>query len=525
MDSNERHEVAFIMVTPKRTKLTLSRKNIIPALDLSNKTVVRLYKGDFSKKESFSASPLHLATTLLKTGVRWLHVIDLDAARLGSLLTSPNHSIISELLTTCHEWHVKIQLGGGIRSMAVAHQLLREGFDRIILGTLALEQPEALARLIKKFPSRIVVALDCRDNIVMTRGWTRTTKLRVHDALRFYEDLGVDAFLITDIQRDGTLQGMNVKLYQSLHEMKRERTRIIASGGARSITDINEVLAWADAVIVGKAILDGTISTEQVKQSVIQHHVTDKIKRIIPCLDVKDGRVVKGIKFKNLKDAGDPVELARLYDREGADELVFLDITATLEGRKAMLDVIRAVAEEVYIPFSVGGGIRTLDDMTAIIRAGAEKVSINSAAVKNPKLITQGAKKFGSQCIMVAIDAKRSSAGWEVYVNAGTTPTGLDAISWAEEAVTRGAGELLVTSIDRDGTKSGYDLELLAALRERVNVPLIISGGAGSMEHFKDALTQGADAALAASLFHQKELRIQQLKHYLNQHDIPVRDT
>ncbi|MCC6602337.1 MAG: imidazole glycerol phosphate synthase subunit HisF [Anaerolineae bacterium] len=266
-------------------------------------------------------------------------------------------------------------------------------------------------------------------------------------------------------------------------------------------------------------------------------------KRIIPCLDVKDGRVVKGINFVELRDAGDPVEQAKLYDEAGADELVFLDITATHEARSTVMELARAVAEQVFIPFTIGGGIRTVDDMRGILRAGADKISINSAAIRNPDLISQGAEAFGSQAVVVAIDAKRRLeigdwrlegdsisnlqspiSKWEVYISGGRTPTGLDAVAWAKEAERRGAGEILLTSMDGDGTQEGYDIELTRAIADAVNIPVIASGGAGTLPHFAQALTEGgADAALAASLFHYKQLTIAEVKAYLANQGIPVR--
>lgn len=275
-------------------------------------------------------------------------------------------------------------------------------------------------------------------------------------------------------------------------------------------------------------------------------------KRIIPCLDIKDGRVVKGINFVDLRDAGDPVEQAQIYDHAGADELVFLDITATHEKRKTVMELARAVADQVFIPFTIGGGINSVDDMRGILRAGADKVSINSAAIRNPDLITQGAQAFGSQAIVVAIDAKlvtsqfsgdstqypvftdqsvqntsritHHAPRWEVYISGGRTPTGIDAVAWAKEAERRGAGEILLTSMDGDGTQEGYDLALTKAISEAVNIPVIASGGAGTMAHFAQALTDGgADAALAATLFHYKQMTIADLKAYLDEQGIPVR--
>jgi cyclase len=251
-------------------------------------------------------------------------------------------------------------------------------------------------------------------------------------------------------------------------------------------------------------------------------------KRIIPCLDVKNGRVVKGINFVELRDAGDPVEQAKVYDEAGADELIFLDITATHEARQTVMAMARAVADQVFIPFTVGGGIRTVDDMRAILRSGADKVSVNSAAVRNPELITEGATAFGSQAIVVAIDARRvpgvSPAKWEVFVSGGRTPTGLDAVEWAQEAERHGAGEILLTSMDGDGTQEGYDVTLTRAIADAVSIPVIASGGAGQLSHFAQALTEGgADAALAASLFHYKQMTIAEVKAYLHEQGIAVR--
>lgn len=249
-------------------------------------------------------------------------------------------------------------------------------------------------------------------------------------------------------------------------------------------------------------------------------------KRIIPCLDVNNGRVVKGINFINLRDAGDPVAVAAAYDKAGADEVVFLDITASSDHRATVVDMVRKVAEKVFIPFTVGGGIRTVDDFKALLREGADKISINSSAINNPRLISDAADKFGSQCVVVAIDARRreDGSGWNVYKNGGRIDTGLDAIEWAMKANALGAGEILLTSMDCDGTKTGYDIELTRMIADNVSIPVIASGGAGTKEHFYDALTEGhADAALAASLFHYKELEIMDLKNYLADRGVSVR--
>ena len=249
-------------------------------------------------------------------------------------------------------------------------------------------------------------------------------------------------------------------------------------------------------------------------------------KRIIPCLDVNDGRVVKGVNFVNLRDAGDPVEVAAEYDKAGADEVVFLDITASSDKRGTVVDLVRRVAEKVFIPFTVGGGIRTVEDFRAVLREGADKISVNSAAIDNPALIAEAAEKFGSQCVVVAIDAKRRAdgSGWNIFKHGGRIDTGIDALAWAEKVYQLGCGEILLTSMDCDGVKNGYDIELTRAISGLVPIPVIASGGAGTKEHFYDALTQGgADAALAASLFHYKELEIMDLKRYLSERGVPMR--
>ncbi len=246
-------------------------------------------------------------------------------------------------------------------------------------------------------------------------------------------------------------------------------------------------------------------------------------KRIIPCLDVKDGRVVKGVNFVGLQDAGDPVEVAKRYNEEGADEITFLDITASHEKRDTIVDIVEKVASEVFIPLTVGGGIRTLEDIYNLLKVGCDKISINSHAIKNPNFIDEASKRFGSQCIVVAIDAKKTGNGWHVFINGGRIDTGLDALAWSKEVQRRGAGEILLTSMDCDGVKNGYDIELTGKMSKFLDIPIIASGGAGKMEHIRDAFLGGADAALAASIFHYKEIEIMELKRYLKEEGIPVR--
>jgi cyclase len=498
-------------------------KTVIPAIDIREGRVVRLIQGDYLKQTTYSDDPLAILGHFIEAGALWVHIINLDGALTGNYRNNVSYSKILNLLNLSKKAGIKIQIGGGIRSVDVVEELLNQGANRIIVGTIAFEDNNLLEDLSKKYRRKIAVALDSSDKTIRTKGWQFDTNLNVFDALSKLESIGIRDFIVTDIMRDGTSSGLNSELYLELREKKNINTRIIASGGISNIKDVEDALNFSDGVIIGKALYDGSIPIEALSSFLDKLHGSHLVRRIIPCLDVKNGRVVKGIKFKELRDSGDPVELARYYNESGADELVFLDISATLEGRKSMLNTIRSVAEEIYIPLTVGGGIKTIEDMTAIIKAGAEKVSINSAAIDDPSLITKGAKKFGTQCIVVAIDAKRKGQSWEVYSHSGTKPTGLDALEWAKLAVEKGAGELLVTSMDRDGTNQGYDLDLIQAITDIVSVPVIASGGAGTKDHFIEAINNGAEAVLAASLFHYNLLRIKDLKDYMNNHDILVR--
>lgn len=498
-------------------------KIVIPAIDIREGRVVRLIQGDYLKQTTYSDDPVAILGHFIEAGALWVHIINLDGALTGDYRNNVSYSKILNLLNLSKKAGIKIQIGGGIRSVDVVEELLIQGAERIILGTIAFEDNNLLEDLSKKYGRKIAVALDSSNKTIRTKGWQFDTNLNVFDALSKLESVGIRDFIVTDIMRDGTSSGLNSELYLELRKKKNINTRIIASGGISNIKDVEDALNFSDGVIIGKALYDGSIPIEVLSSFLDRLYGSYLVRRIIPCLDVKNGRVVKGIRFKELRDSGDPVELAQYYNESGADELVFLDISATLEGRKSMLNTIRSVAEEVYIPLTVGGGIKTIEDMTAIIKAGAEKVSINSAAIDDPSLITKGAKKFGSQCIVVAIDAKRKGQSWEVYSHSGTKPTGLDVLEWAKLVVEKGAGELLVTSMDRDGTNQGYDLDLIRAITDIVSVPVIASGGAGNKDHFIEAINNGAEAVLAASLFHYNLLRIKDLKDYMNIHDIPVR--
>ena len=498
-------------------------KTLIPAMDIREGKVVRLTQGDFSKQITYSNDPVAILRQFIEAGAFWIHVVNLDGALTGDFQENLSYPVILELITLSKQAGVKIQIGGGIRSIEIVEELVNKGVDRIILGTIALDDEKLLKILSKQDKNKIAIALDTSNRTIRTKGWQFDSNLDIFHVLSKLENFGIHDFIVTDIMKDGTSTGLNTNLFLELMEKKKPNTRVIASGGVSNISDVKNALLYADGVIVGKALYNGNISLTALGTFLDDLHNSRLIKRIIPCLDVKNGRVVKGVKFKNLRDSGDPVELARFYNENGADELVFLDISATLEGRKSMLNTIRAVAEEIFIPLTVGGGIKSIEDMTEIIKAGAEKVSINSAAINDPDLITKGAKKFGSQCIVIAIDAKKDGESWEVYSHSGTKPTGLDVLDWVKTVVDKGAGELLVTSMDKDGTNSGYDLDLIRAITDIVSVPVIASGGAGNKEHFKEAINNGAEAVLAASLFHFNRLKIQDLKEFLNAQDVLVR--
>ena len=498
-------------------------KTVIPAMDIREGKVVRLTQGDFSKQITYSNDPITILRQFIKAGAWWIHVVNLDGALTGDFRKNLSYPVILNLIKLSKQAGIKIQIGGGIRSIETIEELIDLGTDRIILGTIAFDDNILLKVLSKQYRSKIAIALDSSNKTIRTKGWQFDTNLDIFKVFSKLENLGIQDFIVTDIMKDGTSTGLNTNLYLELRKEKKPNTRIIASGGISSINDVTKALEYADGVIVGKALYNRNIPLKLLSSFLDDLHKSRLVKRIIPCLDVKNGRVVKGVKFKNLRDSGDPVDLARYYNENGADELVFLDISATLEGRKSMLNTIRSVAEEIFIPLTVGGGIKTIEDMTVIIKAGAEKVSINSAAITDPSLITKGAIKFGSQCIVVAIDAKRKGESWEVYSHSGTEPTGLDVLEWVKTVVDKGAGELLVTSMDKDGTKSGYDLDLIQAITHIVPVPVIASGGAGNKEHFIEAINHGAEAVLAASLFHYNILRIQDLKEFLRDQDVSVR--
>lgn len=527
---------------PKNLRVNSSRFLVIPAIDIIGGHCVRLTQGDFAAQTTYSDDPIAVAQNFADAGAQMIHLVDLDGARAGS---PKNSELILQIARTLP---IPIQVGGGIRTIENARTYLNNGVARIIIGTRALE-PEFLTALLAEFsPKRIVVGIDVRNDTIATNGWLTQSEIPVDTCARKLARAGVQTTIVTDIANDGTLGAPNIELFA---RMQMYGFEVIAAGGISSIETVSALRQRSIAgAVIGKALYENRInlcdalgrtrqrtkkttppprdksiiSTTKLARRNPAPPTSGLTKRIIPCLDVRDGRVVKGTNFAEMRDAGDPVELAAYYADEGADELVLLDITATNENRNTLLGLVRRVAEKIFIPFTVGGGIRTVEDIEKLLNAGADKVSINSAAVQNPQLIQQASQRFGAQCIVVAIDAKKIDGRFVVFTNAGREQTTLDAIEWAQEVERLGAGELLVTSIDRDGTNTGYDLELLQKISRTVSIPVIASGGAGSIDDCRAALDNNtADAILAAGIFHRGELTIPQLKRALASSSLPIR--
>ena len=498
---------------------------IIPAIDIINGKCVRLFKGNFKLKKIYSSNPLKIAQIYEKSGLKRLHLIDLDGAKEGKI---KNWETISKI---ARNTNLEIEFGGGIQNEKDIKKLLDLGINRVILGSLVLKKPERFKKILKKFKEKIIVAVDVKRNKIYYRGWQEKTKKDINSFLKSLTKLGVKTIICTDIERDGTLKGPNFSLCKKLVKAF-PKLEIIAAGGISSKEDLKKLTKIGIVgAIIGKAIYEKKISLDDLKSMMP--------KKIISCLDCKIWRgkwsVVKGIKFEKLRFAGDPVKLAQKYSKEGADELAMLDISASQEKRKPFFDLIKKVSRVIKLPLIVGGGIATLSDIEKLLKAGADKVSLNTSVVKNPQFLNKAVKKFGSKKIIIAIDiypvrkkfsngAKKQGKSWKVCILGGTKIINLDAIKWAKEVEKRGAGELLVTSKDKDGTKEGYDIKLLRKLKENISIPIIASGGAGKKKHFLEAFTEGkADAALAASLFHFGEIKIPELKKYLRKNGINVK--
>lgn len=488
---------------------------IIPAIDIMGGKCVRLVQGNFSNSKVYSDNPVEVAKEFEKQGAKFLHIVDLDGARLGYPANSETIFAIAKSV------NIPLQVGGGIRSYDQAQKYLKNGVTRIILSTTIVENPKLLERLLEELGnSRVIVSVDVDHGQVATRGWMEKSTKTVPAIINVLKKLGISSAIVTDISKDGLLQGPNFDLAK---QFINEGFKTIMAGGVSSLDDLETLnKLGAFGAIIGKAMYERKIDLREAPGKIAYRN--NLAKRVVPCLDVKNGRVVKGTHFRELRDAGDPVELGKRYSELGADELVFLDIAATLENRKTLCDLVSKIARGINIPFTVGGGISTLEDIKNLLKAGADKVSIGSAAVKNPDLIKNAAEYFGSQCIVISVDAKSTGQDWKIYIKGGTEETDVDAIEFSKQMEKLGAGELLVNSLDRDGTKKGFDLELLKTIADSVNIPVIASSGAGSMQDFLEVFQKtSVDAALGASIFHYQEVNITELKKFLFSNNLPIR--
>jgi len=501
---------------------------VIPSLDLLGGLVVRLTHGDFNTARVYGEPEAVLASLDVPRGTR-LHVVDLEASRSGR----PVETRIVERLA---QRDLIVQVGGGIRSLDDARQWFDCGADRIVVGTVAADSPELLAQLVETFGAqRIVPAVDIRNGVIRVSGWERDSTTSIEEVFARLEALGIPETLVTDISHDGALRGPSFSLYRKLCRAgapacpNGETTgegacpthiRIIASGGVSTVSDVVSLARHRNisGCVIGKALLERRIDLADALARVAMPNAIPE--RVIPCLDVRDGRVVKGVNFVNIRDAGDPVECARRYEDEGADEIVILDISATDANRQTALDTVRRVAGSLFIPLTVGGGVRTIEDFRAMLRAGADRVAINTAALRNPQLIADCASEFGVQAVVLSCDAKDG----QVVVRSGKEDAAIDAVEWCRRAEALGAGEILLTSVNRDGTGAGFDIPLLRAVTSVLKIGVIASGGAGRLEDFRDAIESGgARAVLAASLFHDRVLTVGDVKRYLAEEGIPVR--
>lgn len=480
---------------------------VIPAIDLLGGQCVRLRQGDYDQVTEYSADPVTVAQQFADQGATWLHVVDLDGAKAGRPV---NQGVIARIVS---ESGLRVEVGGGIRTAETARQYLCAGVDRVILGTAAVQQPALVGELIQEFGrDRVVVGLDVKAGNVATQGWTVNTGITLSAVLAQFKQLDLRYVIVTDVSKDGMLAGPNLQLSRTVQEAGFD---VIISGGVTTQQDIAAVRTMgAVGMIIGKALYEGKLTIKQPGFT----------KRIIACLDIAQGRVVKGTHFTDLKDKGDAVELAKKYEDQGADEIVFLDIMATVEQRDTLYSLVTRVAETLSIPFCVGGGIRSVDDIRALLLAGADKVSIGSAAVKTPEFVAEASQAFGAQCIVVSIDPKWNGSFWELFINGGREATGVNALEFAKQMEAAGAGELLVNSLDRDGTQQGYDLKLLEAISQAVRIPVIASSGVGTTQHVVEAFSNTqCSAALVAGVLHSGQLTVSAIKQAAVKNLIPVR--
>ncbi len=487
----------------------------MPSLDILDGRVVRLRRGDFAAVTPYGNVDEVLARLAIPAGTR-LHLVDLAGSRDGR----PG---AIEVVRALAQRGLSVQVGGGVRTMNDARAWFDAGAERIVVGTVAADDPTLLRELVSSFGApRIVPAVDLRDGVIRVAGWQRGTDATLEGVLRTFEQLGIEEMLVTDISRDGVMAGPSYELYRSL--AKQTGIRVIASGGVSTLGDVVSLarLPNLSGCVIGRALLDGRFTFDEAAERAAAPNEIPE--RVIPCLDIRDGRVVKGVNFAGIRDAGDPVETVRRYEDEGADEIAALDISASDRGVATAADTVRRIAESIYIPLTVGGGVRSIEDFRAMLRAGADRVAINTAAVRRPELIAETAKEFGVQAVVLSCDAKRIGNHFEVMVRSGKDTTGIDAVEWCRRAEDLGCGEILLTSVDRDGTNAGYDIELLRAVTGAVRISVIASGGAGKLEDFAQAIENGgARAVLAASLFHDRRLTIGEVKAYLSAEGIPVR--